>query len=168
MNILIIDDDPAKREFIASALMKQDPTNKIRWFDNLQGALLFLNNNASYVDLIFLDWCFPASEYSRSQYAMGRQFLDHMVFNGLTNKVIICSGDMVSVDKEKYPFVLGSLVFWTGMPFSENLTNIMNSEEPVVKSINEISDKGPCLKRKKQSQDTGYKRHRSSTPWWQK
>ena len=161
MNILIIDDDPAKRALLTALLMKDNPENKVRWFDNLQGALLFINDNMDYIDLILLDWCFPPNDHSRPLYSMGRQVLHHMKFNGLNNKTIICSSDLVNVDTDEFPFVLGAIVYCPGIPIIDQINNLLNPQE-------RIEDQVHSLKRKKQQPNTGYRRRMSSEPWWKK
>ena len=161
MSILIIDDDPDKRRYIASMLMKDNPEYKISECDNFQDAVTFIDTNSQCIDLIVLDWCFPIRQDRNCVNGMGGQVLGHMASNGQTNKVIICSSDFVEIDKDEYPFVLGSIVFFPCIQIDEEINKLLNP--PV-----EPQDKGPCLKRKKPQQNTDYKRRLSSQPWWQK
>ena len=161
MNILIIDDDPKKRSYITYMITKDNPKHEISECDNFQDAVTFIDTNSQCIDLIVLDWCFPIRQDRNCVNGMGGQVLGHMASNGQTNKVIICSSDVVEIDKDEYPFVLGSILFYPCIQIDEEINKLLNP--PV-----ETQDKGPFSKGKKPPQKTGNKRPKAPHYWWQK
>ena len=164
MNILIIDDDNIKKEKILSALLSVYPDANVKWFENYQDANLFILDNHEYIDLIILDWCFPPNSYSKSKYGMGRQLLNSMLYNNINIKTIISSSDVISINKEDFPDVLGSLNILGKTNMQDQLASYLNVQN--YDDINNIS-KGKA-KVRTNKQINGYKRHLSSTPWWMK
>lgn len=165
MNILIIDDDQMKERFLASLLLKDNPENKIRWFDNYDDATQFIDRNRDYIDLILLDWCFPDYSASRPQYAMGRHVLTYMNANGYSNNVIICSSDVVSIDKNEFPFVKGAICYYPDKSIMNQINDYLNKSEDIEENKDNYVR---SLRPMKPNECTGYKRRMSSQPWWQK
>ena len=163
MNILIVDDDQMKYKYLASCLMKDDPTNVVRWQKDYEQATEYIYRNAEYIDLILLDWCFPSDAMSRPQYAMGKRVLTYMNMMGLSNNVIICSSDMVAIDKSEFPFVKGAICYWPDFSVVNQIHEFLNPTEEETKDTHIRS-----LRPKKPNECTGYKRRMSSQPWWQK
>ena len=161
MNVLIIEDDPIKKSMIEKCLTIIFDDVHIRWYDNYQDSMLFIEDNKDFIDYIFLDWCFPPNSYSRPMYGMGRQLLSNLAYNDINNKVIICSSDPIDIDKEEFPFVIGAL----------ELTNSATIKDQIIQLTTPISEVKKDVKTKllkPQKKDSGYKRRKSSTPWWMK
>jgi response regulator of citrate/malate metabolism len=161
MNILIVDDDYNKIDYISLELEYNDSKNRIRSYSTLDAAISFIERNKDYIDLIILDWCFPKDSISRPQYAMGRALLSYMNFNDINIDVIICSSDTITINKEEYPFVKGAIVY-NYSPIMDQVEELLNPKPNKDKKNNK------SLKRKKTDPETGYKRRKSSQPWWQK
>ena len=160
MNILIIDDDPIKRAVISKHLTKLFDDVHIRWYDNYQDSIMFIEDNKEFIDFIFLDWIFPPNSYSRPKYGMGRQLLSNMLYNDFNIKVIVCSSDQVTIDNEEYPFVIGSLTFNDSITIKDQMIQYMS---PYGEVKNDVK-----VKSLKPNNNTGYKRKKSSEPWWLK
>ena len=161
MNILIIDDEPIKKEMIAFNIKSINPTANIIGVSNYQEAIQFISENTEYIDLILLDWCFPADNLysSRARYGMGRHVLSNMKLQGINIRVVICTDDQVSINREEYPFVDGILTFNKTMLFKKNLEKYINQGQEEQEDI-----KVRTLKQ----MNSGYKRRKSSQPWWMK
>ena len=160
MNILIVDDSYNKINSITSDLLKQDPSNKIEYATDYEQAVSYIMDNKDSIDLIVLDWCFPPTSWEISRYAMGRQVLNTMKFSDTNIKTIICSSDYVDIYKSDYPFVLGSVVYCE-LDVGSEIYSLLNKPE---EKEEETVEQPKVLRRVKE--DTGYKRKRSSTPWW--
>lgn len=158
MNILIVDDDFNKINSITSDLLKKDPSNKVRYVTDYEQAVNYIYDNKDHIDLIILDWCFPPNSWSRGKYAMGRQVINNMRLSNILIDTVICSSDVINIEKDEYPFVLGSVVYCEGMNVVPLIYSKLNKTEEVE------SEQPKVLRRVKQ--DSGYKRKRSSTPWW--
>lgn len=165
MNILIIDDDQMKYKYLTNGLLKADPTNVVRWQKDYEQATEYISRNAEYIDLILLDWCFPSDAMSRPQYAMGKSVLTYMNMMGLTNDVIICSSDMVSINKHEFPFVKGAICYWPDPSIFNQINEFLKSQE---EDIEQKDTHIRSLRPKRPNECTGYKRRMSSQPWWQK
>ena len=161
MNILIIDDDYIKKEMLRFHLLNIYPDANIRWFNNYQDAIMFIDDNHDFIDYIVLDWCFPYSSSGRSKYGMGRQILAYMKMQNYDNKVIICSSDIVSIDDNEYSNVTGSIIYDGPDALHNSLLNALN-ENKVKEDVKVRSLRPPV------QENTGYKRRKSSTPWWMK
>ena len=165
MRILVVDDDEMKYKYIAACLKKDNPENQIRWQKNYEEATEFISRNADYIDLILLDWCFPSDSYSRSQFAMGKRVLTYMNMMGLTNDVIICSSDMISINQTEFPFVKGAICYWPDYSIVNQIHEFLKPQEEIEEHKDVVIR---SLKPKKPNDCSGYKRHKSSQPWWQK
>ena len=161
MNILVVDDDYNKINNISSDLLMKDPSNKIKIATDYEQAVSFIMDNKDYIDLIVLDWCFPPNSWSRGRYAMGRQVINTMKLSNTFISTIICSSDVINIDKNEYPFVLGSITYCDGLDVSDYIYSHIN--KPEEKEDDYI---GQPKVLKKIKEDTKYKRKKSSTPWW--
>jgi len=157
MNIVIIDDDQFKREILKLHILEIDNTANMKCFSNYQDAIMYLNSNQLFVDYLFLDWCFPPNSYSKPKYGMGRQVLTNFKYHGIDIKTIICSADETFVNSDDYPFVVGHILLDSPDELTSKLNDIFNRN--IVHEEVKIKEVKP---------DTGYKRRRSSTPWWMK
>jgi len=166
MNVFVIVDEVNKREAIMKQIKLIDQSAIINWADNYQLARMFIKDNSYNIDYIFLDWNFPPSSYARSRFGMGRQILSNMLYDGLNNKVVIISSEMVPLNKDEYPFVVGSISFADEYELRYQLMNLFfdNIEE---ETENRGEARVRSLKPKKENH-SGYKRRLSSTPWWMK
>lgn len=161
MNILIVEDNVDKKDYISMVIRQIDPTANIRWFNNYQDSAYFIDKNKDYMDYIVLDWSFPFNSYERCGYAMGRLLLDYMSHSHMNLKTIICSSDLVYVNNAKYPFVVDSILF-------ENDKSLVDKFEIALsnKDSEEIKESKirKCIN--KPDSTYKYKRKLSSTPWW--
>ena len=161
MNILIVDDDYNKINNITVDLLKQDPSNKVRYTTDYEQAVTFIMDNKEYIDLIVLDWCFPPNSWARSKYAMGRQVINNMKLSNIDIKTIICSSDVINIDKNEYPFVLGAITYCEGLDVGKYIYSYLDIGE---EKEEEYIGQPKVLKKVKE--DIGYRRKKSSTPWW--
>ena len=59
MNVLIIDDEPIKKEMLAFNIKSIDPSANIIGVSNYQEAIQFISENTEYIDLILLSHSQP-------------------------------------------------------------------------------------------------------------
>ena len=163
MNILIVDDNQNKREYIKHQISKMDENAYIRWVDNYQDAASFIEDNQVFIDLIILDWCFPPNSLSRAKYGMGRHLLSYLLYNDINIDVVICTSDSVTIDPEEYPFVK-TIIHYDNDHLNMNFGNIVDINE----EQEDVKTKVLSHKELKVKNDTGYKRRKSSQPWWMK
>ena len=161
MNILIIDDDYIKKEMLRFHLLNIYPDANIRWFNNYQDAIMFIDDNHDFIDYIVLDWCFPYNSSGRAKYGMGRQLLAYLRMQNYDNKVIICSSDLVSIDENEYSNVRGSIMY--NNPDTLHNTILAAFGESKTQEDIKVKTLRPPVQ-----ENTGYKRRKSSTPWWMK
>ena len=165
MNILIVDDNQNKREYIKRQLCNMDENNYVKWVDNYQDAATFIEENSVFIDLIVLDWCFPPNSISRPRYGMGRHLLSYLLYNNIDINVLICTTDKVQIDTEEYPFVKGVIEYYDHIPINIVVNNYLSEDNNVEEDIKTKM----LLKRDMKSKtESGYKRRKSSEPWWLK
>ena len=165
MNILIVDDNQEKREYINQQVSTLDDNVHVRWVDNYQDAATFIEENSVFIDLIVLDWCFPPNSISRPKYGMGRHLLSYLLYNNINIGVLICTSDKVQVDTDEYPFVKGAIEYYDQIPLNLVINNYLHKPED---KEEDIKMKLLLQRDMKSKVDTGYKRKKSSEPWWMK
>ena len=112
--VLIIDDLDSKRNRIENYIKEIDSTLEINKFSYSRELQLFLRNfrnNKSNLEntILFLDWNFPnyKNDYPRKDAGM---YILLLIENyNLPIKVVIVSSDEVDIDRNEYPFVLGTI-----------------------------------------------------------
>ena len=163
MNILIVDDDIKKINSITNDFLRQDKSNKVAYAINHIQATNLIMDRKDELDLIILDWTFPVTSNGNPKFGMGKKVIDIMKIADINIDTIICSPDYVDVDQEKYPFVKGSI------QYVEILDVGVMAYTMLGKPINLNYDSPEEIKTlKRVKEDTGYKRHKSSQPWWMK
>ena len=160
MNILILDDNIDKKTTIAEALSLSIPDCDIKWCDNYEAGMHYIIDNRDKIDLLMLDWNFPANSYSRNIYGLGRQVLNNMILNNIYIKTIICSPNLININKYEFPFVVGQIILEGPKNINEELIDYIDNKPNI--------EKTPVRVKNKKNNDTGYKRRMSSTPWWMK
>ena len=110
MNIVIIDDDPYKRERIKNdlAFLKEKTFHE---FESMHGGLYHLAKNAGKVDLLILDWIFPSYDGDVPERGMGLEVLIQLSRVHLPIPTIVCSSESVCIPDEYGEFVIGTVPF---------------------------------------------------------
>ena len=110
MNIVIIDDDPYKRERIKNdfSFLREKTFQE---FESMHSGLYHLAKNAGKVDLLILDWIFPSYDGDVPERGMGLEVLIQLSRVHLPIPTIVCSSDSVCIPDEYGEFVIGTVPF---------------------------------------------------------
>ena len=130
MNIVIIDDDPYKRERIKNDFIFLSEKS-FQEFESMHSGLYYLAKNAENVDLLVLDWIFPFYDGEAPERGMGLEVLTQLSRVRLPIPTIVCSSDSVCIPEEYGEFVIGMVPFDFSTSMKENFQAILqkNSNE---------------------------------------
>lgn len=112
--VLIIDDSDLKRDRIENYIREINSAFEINKFSFGRELQWFLKNyykNQSELQdtILFLDWNFPYYQNDWLEQGAGKHILFIIKHYELPIQVVIVSSDDVDIDKEEYPFVLGTI-----------------------------------------------------------
>lgn len=110
MNILILDDDPYKRESLRETL-DSFGENEYHEFESMQSGVYYLAKNAENIDLLLLDWVFPVYDGYPPRANMGLEVLAKLSRFPIQVPIIVCSSDEVVIPEKYQKSVLGQVVF---------------------------------------------------------
>jgi len=106
-SILIIEDNKYKMSHIKDALFeKHNDINLIVCSSRNEAMRIIMNNRD--IELIILDWNFPAYADDYPVKGMGKYILNMLSVLGIATKVIICSSENISIEHSN---VIGQILY---------------------------------------------------------
>ena len=159
-DIIIIDDDYYKTEYMKHILSRAFDNPKIYTYGNQEYGLSHIDLYRDSIDLLVLDWTFPMKEGENPKYAQGLEVLKYLKQNKIDIKTIIFSCDDIELT-EKFNNVVSIIKY---CPYKSIEREIQDTVNDFNKQLEREKKREKRLMRRLYY--TGYKRKKSSEPWW--
>ena len=156
-DIIIIDDDYYKTEYMKNELSRTYNNSQIYTYSNQEYALSHIDLYRDSIDLLVLDWTFPMREGENPKYAQGLEVLKYLKQNHIDIKTIIFSCDDIELT-EKFNNVVAIIQYCPYTSLESEIQEIFKKEM--------VREKKREKRLMRRLYYTGYKRKKSSEPWW--